>query len=124
MRNVRYRRWTIRYEEHARAAGTWRQSTLGREGLAILALRKLNRRPYFLSLCRHGTAVLKAEKANRLLPHCRAKIDRSPCSQRLQTLGQVDSKTLGGVVQARLDASVPSPTVPVCTPIARSSVMA
>lgn len=29
---------------------------LGREGLAILALRKLNRQPYFLSLYCHGTA--------------------------------------------------------------------
>ena len=32
----------------------WRRSPLGREGLAILALRKLNRQPcFFSSLCRH-----------------------------------------------------------------------
>jgi hypothetical protein len=29
----------------------WRRSPLGREGLAILALRKLNRQPYFFRPC-------------------------------------------------------------------------
>ena len=37
----------------------WRRSPLGREGLAILALRKLNRQPCFFRLCT-VTPILEA----------------------------------------------------------------